>query len=174
MAEVNESKSEMMGSEKAGIFTVIANEQGAKLVHPCKTAFTGKALFVDGRVEKPFTPAFDRFAVALVLTDVGNDLMVETHLARVQRVKGTIGIEESTGNGQSQALHLAEGALQMGLEVESIVMIACDNPGRSDDVALGIRDRENIGGFRSFSVLVGDTLAPFLGDRMTAIQVQLR
>ena len=141
MTQVNESKSEMMSAKKMGILAVIADDQSAKLVDPRKTAFTGEALFIDGGVEEAFPSAFDGFAVAFVLTDVGDDTVIETHLACIQRIKGAIGVEVGSANRQSQVLHVSEGGLQMRFEVESIVMVARHDPGRSHHVPLSVRDR---------------------------------
>lgn len=101
-------------------------------------------------------------------------MMIETDFARLERIKSAIGVEKSSRKGQSQALHRAKGVLEMRLEVESVMMVACDDPARSDDVALSIRDRQNIRRFRPFSVLVSDTLAAFLRQRMAAVEIQLR
>ena len=47
MTQINESKSQVMRTEKVGVFAVKAKEQRSKLVNPSKTAFTGEAQFVD-------------------------------------------------------------------------------------------------------------------------------
>lgn len=173
MSQVNERKSQMMSTEKVGILAVIANEQGSKLVNPSKAAFTGEALLVDRRIKPAFAPAFSLFAVAFVLTNVGNDMVIEANLAGFERIKGAVGIEVSSGNRQAQALHALEGRLQVRFEVEGIMMVARDHAGRSQHVALRIRDRQDVGGFRALSVLVSDTFAAFLRQRMTAIQIQV-
>ena len=111
MTKVDQSKGEMMSAQKVGVLAVIANEQGAELINPGETAFTGETLLVDGRVEKTLTPAFDGFAVALVLTDIGNDLMIEANLARVPRIKSAVGIEIGSGKRQAQAFQALESGL---------------------------------------------------------------
>ena len=163
----------MMSTEKVGVFAVITNEQGSELVNPGKTAFTGETLLVDRRVEEAFTPAFSLFAVALVLTKIGDDPMIEANLPSFQRIKSAVRIEVSASNRQSQALHLLESSLQVRLEVEGIMMVARDHPGGSQDIALRVGDGQNIRGFGAFSVLVSDTFAAFLGYRVTPVEVQL-
>lgn len=163
----------MMSAKKVGIFAIIANKQGSKLVNPGKTALTAEPLLIDRCIEKAFTPAFDGFPVALVLADVGNDVVIEADFARFQGIKGTVGVEVSSGNRQAQVLHMLEGGLQMRFEVESIVMIACDDPRRSHYLPLRVGDGKDIGGFGTFSVLVGDTFAAFLRQRMATIEVQV-
>ena len=93
--------------QESCILAVIADEQRPKLVNPGETAFTGEALFIKGSIEEAFPSTFDGFPVALILADVGNDLVIETDFAGFQRIKGTVGVEECSGNRQSQALHAA-------------------------------------------------------------------
>ena len=174
MAQVNECKSKVMSAKKVGIFAVIANEQCSELVDPSKAALAAEALPVDRGIEQAFTPAFDGFPVAFVVADVGNDVVIETNFPRLKRIKGAVGVEESARNRQSQLLHPAKGILQMRLEVEGVMMVACDDPGRSHHIALCVGDGQDIRRFRSFSVLVGDTFAAFLRQRVTAIKVQMR
>lgn len=174
MTQVNERKSEMMSAKKVGVFAVITDEQRSKLVNPSETAFRGETLFVNERVEEPFSSPLGLFTVALIRADVGNDLMIETDFAGFERIKGAIGIEVRSGNRQSQALHPGKGILEMPLEVESVMMVARDDPGRSHDKALRVRNRQNVRGFGAFSVLVSDTFAPFFRQRVTPIEIQFR
>lgn len=85
MTQINERESEMVSAKKVGILAVIANKQGTELIDPSKATFRREALFVNRRVEQAFPSAFGRFAVAFVLRNVGNDLMVETDFARFRR-----------------------------------------------------------------------------------------
>ena len=174
MTQINERESEMVSAQKVSIFAVIANEQGTELIDPGKATFRGEALFVNGRVEQAFPSAFGRFAVAFVLSNVGNDLVIETNLARIHGIKGTVGVEIRSGDGQAQAFHVLEGRLQVRFEVEGVMMVARHDPGRSDHVALSVGDGQNIGSFGPLALLVGDTFAAFLGYRVRAIEVQLR
>lgn len=61
----------------------------------------------------------------------------------------------------------------MGFEVEGIVMIASNDSGGRQDIALSIGDGQNVAGLGFFASLVRHRLAAFLGNRMTAIEVQL-
>src|SRR5687768_8150822 len=53
-------------------------------------------------------------------------------------------------------------------------MMTSHNAGRSQDIALGIGDGQNVAGFGTFSRLVTHALPTLLGDSVTAIQVQPR
>ena len=163
-----------MSAKKVGVLAVITNEQCSEFVNPSKTAFTTETLLVDGGIEQAFAPAFGLFSVAFILANVGNDVMIETNFPCFQRIKGAVGIEERSGNRQTEALHATKSVLKVGLEVESIMMVACHDPSRGHHVALRIRDRQNIRGFGAFSVLIRDTLAAFLRQRMTPIEIQMR
>ena len=163
----------MMSTKKVGVFAVIPDEQRSKLVNPSETAFRGEPLFVNERVEEPFSSPFGLFAVALILANVGNDMVIETDFAGFERIKGAIGIEVRSNNRQSQALHPSKGILEMRLEVESVMMVARHDPSRSHDKTLHVRNRQNIRGFGTLAVLIGDTLATFFRQRMTAIQIQV-
>jgi hypothetical protein len=155
------------------ILAVKSDEQGTECIDPGQSVFAGKASPVDLSVEEAFAPAFRRFAVTLVLSNVGNDPMIETDLARLTGIKGTVGVEECAGEGQPQALHALESGLELGLEVEGIVVITCNNARRSDNVIIRRQDRQDVTGLGAFAPLIRHALASFLGQGMTAIQVQL-
>lgn len=101
-------------------------------------------------------------------------MVIETNLARFERIKGAVRVEVSAGNRQAQAFHPLESRLQVGFEVESIVTVPRDHAGRSQHIALRVGDRQDVGGFRAFSVLVSDTFAAFLRQGMAALQIQVR
>lgn len=75
---------------------------------------------------------------------------------------------------QSQAFHRLESRLQVGFEVEGIMMMACDNARSRHDIALGVSDGQDIGCVGTFSGLVSHCCAAFLGKGMTAVQIQFR
>ena len=174
MAQVNERKSKMMSAKKVGVLAVITNEQCSEFVNPSKTALTAETLLVNQGIEQAFAPTFRLFSVPLVLANVGDDTVIETDFPCFQRIKSTVSVEECSGNRQTEALHGMKGVLKVRLEVESIMMVARDDPRRSHHVAQSIRDRQNIRGFRSFAMLISDTLAPFLRQSMAAIEIQMR
>ncbi len=62
----------------------------------------------------------------------------------------------------------------MRLEIEGIVMIACNGLGGSHDVAIHVGDGQEVGGFGPFASLVGHRLAAFLGNGMAAIKIEFR
>lgn len=174
MTKIDERKSEMMSGEKISILALKTDQQRPKLVDPGETAFTREALFVDGGIEPAFAASFGCFAIADVLHEVGNDTMVEADFAGLAGIKGAVGIEERARNRQPAPFHGFEGGLQVGFEVKSIMMVASDDPSRGDDKAVGIGDRQNVGGLSPLAPLVGDTLAAFLRQRVAAVQVKLR
>lgn len=174
MTQVNQSESEMMSAKKIGVLAVKTDQQSPELVYPGETALTGEAAFVDFGIEQAFAPTLGLLAIAFVFGDVGNDTVIETDFTGLKRIKSTVGIEKSSGNQESQSLHAAKGTLEVGFQVEGVMMVACDDPGRSDDVALRLGDRQNIRSFRAFSVLISDTFATFFRQRVTPIKVQLR
>ena len=62
----------------------------------------------------------------------------------------------------------------MPFQLEGVVVVASNGQRGSHDVAPRIRDRQNVGRLGSLASLVGHRLAAFLGDDMTAIQIQFR
>ena len=63
-------------------------------------------------------------------------------------------------------------ALQMGFEIERIVVLASDDPARSDDIAVLIHDRQDVTGLAFLASLIGDRLTAFLSQAVRAVQVQ--
>ena len=173
MAQVDHSKHNMVSTQEMGVLTVKADEHGAELIHPGKTALVGKAALVHLGVEQTFASTLGGFAVTPVLSDVGDDAVAEADLACLTGIEGTISVEERPGDSQSQALHTAESRLQMGLEVKGVMMVARNNPCTSNDVAVGIRDGQDVTGFGALAALIRHTLTAFLGQGMAAVQVQL-
>lgn len=174
MAQVNHGIGDVVSTEKIGIFALKAYQQRTKLIDPGKTALVREAMLVNGRVEQAFPSAFRLLAIARVFSDVGDEPMVEAHLAGSFGVEGTVGVKVSTGDGQAQALDELESRLQMRLEVISVMMVASDNARRSDDVAVAFGDGQDIGGFSAFARLIGNAFAALLGNRVAAIQVEFR
>ena len=123
MTQVNERKSEMVSTKKVGVFAVIPEEQRPKLVNPSETAFSGELLFVNERVEELFSSLFGQFAVALILANIGDDMVIETDFAGFTCVKSTIGIEVGSSNRQSQVFHTLKSGLQVRLEVEGVMKV---------------------------------------------------
>ena len=173
MAQVDHSKSDMVSTQEVGVFTVKADKQRSELINPGKAALGGKASLVDLSVEQTFAPAFGRFAVALVFGDVGDHPVIEANLARFMGIESSVSVKKRPGDGQSQALHAFECGLEMGFEVEGVMVISRDNARRSDDVAVGIHDGQDVAGLGTLAALIGHTLTALLGQGMTAVQVQL-
>ena len=173
MAQVDHSERDMVSAQEVDVLTVKADEQGSELIHPGKAAFVGKASLVDVGVEQTFAPAFGGFAVALVFGDVRDQAMVEADLAGFTGIEGAVSVEERPGDGQSQALHALESSLQMGLQVEGVVVVARNDAGRSQDVAVGIHDGQDVAGLGALATLIGHPLTALFGQGMAAIPVQL-
>lgn len=174
MAQVNERKNEMVGCQKVGILAIKTNEQCSKLVHPGKTAFTCETLLVNSGIEEPFSSPFGIFTVAFVLADVGNEMVIETDFASIKRIKGAVGVEKGTVNGQSQAFDGFESLLKVGFEVKGVMMVAGHDPRRSNHIALSVGNRQNIRGLGSFPALIRHAFAPFFRQRVTTVEIQLR
>jgi hypothetical protein len=173
MTQVNHSERDMVSAQEVGVFPVKADEQGTKLIDPGETAFIGKTAFVDLGIEQAFAPALGSLTIAFVFSDVGNDAVIKTDLARITGIEGTVGVEKRTRDIQAQTLQAFEGRLEVRLEVEGVIMIARHHARRSKNVPVGIHDGQNVARLGPFAPLIRHALAAFLGNRMTAIQVQL-
>ena len=101
----------MMSTQEVGIFAVKADEQRAELINPGETAFVGKAPFVDLGVEQAFASTLGSLAIAFVLSDVGDNPIVETDFAGLAGIKSAVGVEKRACDVQAQALHAFEGGL---------------------------------------------------------------
>src|SRR5260370_16250132 len=148
----------MMTCQKIGVLEVKTDQKGTELVNPGKRAFTDKPVFVDLSIEEPFASVLDRFAIALVFSHVGHDLMIETHFASLFRVKSAIRIEESTRNDQSPVFHGFESGLKMVFEVESVIMVTGHDACGSHHVAVSIGDGQDVAGLRPLARFVRHTL----------------
>ncbi len=163
-----------MSPQEVHILAVEANEQGAELVNPGEATLIGEAQLVDLGIKQTLAPTLGLLAIAGILRDVGDQLVAEADAASVAGIKGRIGVEVGPSKAQTQSLHRFEGGLQMGLEVEGVVMVARDDACGGQDIALAIGDRQNIGGLGLLASLISHRLTAFLGNRVTAIQIQLR
>ena len=163
-----------MSCQKKLCQPVKAYQQGAKLVNPGKGAFADKTLAIDVRVKQTLTSALAGVLITTIDGNVGNNLMIEAHPSRRFRIKGTISIEDSARYLQAQPLHVFECGCQMPFEFKGIVMVASDNTGGGDNVAVALGDGQDVAGLGPLARLVGDLLTAFLSRGMTAIQVELR
>ncbi len=111
MTQVNHGKSEIMTAQEISGLTIKADQESAKLVNPGKASFATKTPLVNTGVEKAFAPPFRLFAVALVLGNIGDKLVIETNFARVLCIESTISIKVGTRDAQSMSFHLFEGGL---------------------------------------------------------------
>lgn len=173
MTQVNHSESDVMTTKKVDIFSIIADQQSAEFVDPGEASFTGESLVVNGGIKQAFTSSFGRFAVALILSNVGNDAVIEADFARLAGVEGAVGIENRSDHRQTPPFHGLEGRLEVDFQTKSIVSIAGHDARRGHHIPLTVGNGQNIAGFRPLAPLVSHALATFLGDSMAAIEVQL-
>jgi hypothetical protein len=129
-------------------------------------------VLIDLGIEQAFTTAFWRFAAALIFWGVGDETIVKAGLAGILGVESHVGIEVGTGNRQAQALEILECLLKVRFEVECVCVIACHDPGGRQHKAMPVADGQDIRGLGFLASLIGHRLAAFLGNGMTAIQVQ--
>jgi|GEM_PF-4834380 len=130
-----------MSTQEVGILSVKPDEQGAELIDPGETGFVGEASLVDFSVEQAFASTLGSLAITFVLGNVGDDPIIETDLASLTGIEGAVSVKERTLNVQAQAFHAFECGLEMGFEVESVVVIACHHARRSGQVPVGIHNR---------------------------------
>lgn len=174
MTQVNHGKSDKVTTHEKGVAAFKTQQQGAKLVNPGERALTGETAFVDVRVEQAFATTLSSPAIAFVLGHVGNNTVIEANFAGGFGVKGTIGVEESTGKGKAQPLHGFEGGLQMRFQFKGIMMMTSHQWCRRHHKALGIRDRQDVGGLGAFARLIAYRFTAFLGNGVAAIQIEFR
>ena len=174
MPQADQSKRKVMGTRPISIFSVKADEERPELVHPGESALTDKSLFVHLAVEQPLAAAFSRATVPPVFRDIGDEAMIEAGFAGLAGVRGRVGVEISSGNIQSRPLQASEHDPQMRFEVESVMMIACYNAGRSRNEAVRVCQRRNVGSFRFLSPLKCCGFAAFFSGGMTAVKIEPR
>ncbi len=112
-------------------------------------------------IEVPFSPAFDRFAIAFIFSNVRNNAMIPEHLTGSLRIEAFICIEEGTFVGEPTAFHVRKKLLERVRHVICIVMIASNDPCCGDDIAVFIRQWQDIAGLGFLPSLIRDAFAPF-------------
>lgn len=131
-------------------------------------------MFVDIGVEQAFAATFDGFATALVESNIGYDVVVEAHFAGSESVEARIGIEECALKVKAEPVHGLEDGLKVRFQFVGIVMIASDDACCSHDVAIYIRDGQDVRSFGFLTSLIGYRLAAFLGNGMATVEIDLR
>jgi len=101
MTQVNHGKGDKMTSHEIDVASIKSQQQSTKFVNPGERTLTGETVFVDIRVEQTFASAFGGFAIAFVLSHVGNNPVIEADFASGFSVKSAIGVEERAREGQS-------------------------------------------------------------------------
>jgi hypothetical protein len=151
----------MMKTKTIDGFSLKADHQGLEHIDPRKRAFTDEPALVCLAIEMAFAPTFHRFSIPLVLCNVRNDPTIPEQLARRTGIKAAIRIEQGTFIRQAAALEVCEQIFQLLLKLIAIVMIARNDTSRRDNVALGIRYRQDVARFGMLSSLIGNRIAPF-------------
>jgi hypothetical protein len=90
-----------MSRQEVNVTAVKPNKQSSKLINPGKGTFCRKASFIHNLIEHAFWSWFRLLAIALVFWNVWQKHVIETHLASLFGVKGTIGIEIRTLDRQA-------------------------------------------------------------------------
>jgi len=155
-----------VSGQEVTVAAVKPNKQSSKLIHPGKGTFCRKASLIHNLIEHAFWSWFCLLAIAFVFWNVWQELVIETNLASLLGVKGTIGIEIRTLDRQALYFDPFESGLEMRFQIEGIVMITSYNPCRSQHIAVFIENRQNIAGFSLLATLISNRFASFLGDRM--------
>ncbi len=143
------------------IFAFKSDQQCPEGVNPGKGALNHKVIFVHVSIKMALPAPFDRFSIALVFINIGGDATIPEHFAHSLDVKAAIGIEYRTLVVQITAFQIGEELFNRPFDIKSIVMVASHNPCRGNNVAVLVRQRQDITGLRFLSSLIGDTFAPF-------------
>ena len=171
--KVDQSEDNKMRGHEMTSKAIMADEQSAKLINPSKSALGGEAEFIDCGVKKTSGAGFWAQAISRVVSDIGNKVIVETGLASGAGVKGDIGIEEREGKRDAQAFEKLESGFEMVRQLPGVIMIARNNVSASDDKAIAVRNRQDIGSFGVFTPLIGNRITALFGNSVAAIKVQV-
>ena len=77
------------------------------------------------------------------------DTVIETDLPGTFGVKCRVGIEIRTGYRQVSLLHVFEKITEILFKLIGIIVITCDDPGRSHRITVFIQQRQDVGCLRS-------------------------
>lgn len=99
MSQVNQRKSNMVGTQEISVFSLEANQKAFELVAPSKRTLGYKAPFVSLLVKAAWPSAFGGFTPARVFLDVGLkvvvkagfEVVVKAGFARGFGIKGRVG-----------------------------------------------------------------------------------
>jgi hypothetical protein len=150
-----------MKAEKVHLLALKPDEKPLEFINPSKRAFSDKAFFVDSGVKMALAPALGPFTIAFVFGNIGSNTTVPQEFARIFGVKGTVSIKEGVSIRKFQVVKLAKQIFETVNEGVTIIMIASNHLAGRKNVAIGIRQRDDIAGLCLFSALIGDRFAPF-------------
>lgn len=98
--------------------------------------------------------------------------MVEARPAGGFSIKGRIGVKVTADNRNAQVLDELEGSTEVVLQLEGVVVVACDNASGGEDETVGVGDGQNIGRFGFLASLISHRFTAFLGWRVAAVKVK--
>ena len=150
-----------MKAEKVHLLALKPDEKSLEFIDPGKRAFIDKAFFVDRAVKMALAPALRPFTIAFVFGNIRSNATVPQEFARIFGVKGTVSIKEGVSIRKLQVVKLAKQVFETVKQSVTIIMIASNHLARRKNVAVGVRYRDDVAGFRLFSALIGDCFAPF-------------
>jgi hypothetical protein len=151
-----------MEPQPVDIFAFKSDQQCPECVNPGKGALNHKVIFVHVSIKMALPAPSDRFSVALVFINIGDDATIPEHFAHSMGVKAAIGIEYRTLVVQITAFHIGEELFDRQFYIKSIVMVASHNLCRGNNVAVLVRQWQDITGLCFLSSLIRDAFAPFL------------
>jgi xanthosine utilization system XapX-like protein len=117
---------------------------------------------MDGGVKEPLPPALGVLAVAGILGDVGEQAGIENALAIVRGVKATSAVEIRTSQSHPDLFgHLLQ-RFQARREQDQVCLIDRRHGDRRYDIALGVRDGDDLLPLLMFVPRVANAIPPFL------------
>jgi hypothetical protein len=171
--EVDQRKDNKVRGHEMTSKAVITDKQSAKLVNPGKSAFGAEAELVNSRVKKASRAGFWPRAISRVVSNIGDEAIVEANFASGASVKGGIGIEERMGNRDAQTLEKFANGFEVISQLPGIIVIARNNVGASNNEAITVGNWQDIGCFGAFASLVGNGITALFGNGMTAVKIQV-
>jgi len=174
MSEVDQGEGQVVPAHPMGLPPLKPNQERTVDIDPRKNTLGTSTQSVDDGIEEPPATATLLLLIALVGLDIGHNTAIETDFARTAAVKGRIAIEIRTAHIKSMGLDLGEHLLEILVKVVAVMMVARDGLGTREHAAALIAQGHDIGCLGLLAGLIGDGLAAFFGQRVTAIEVQYR
>lgn len=167
--QIDQRERDVVGTQKTSLVLFKTNKQAFELVHPGKGMFAPETVLVDLGIEAALPAPFRTLPIARILRDIRNQAVIEARFAGITGIKSFVGIEISALNLQSQLFHLFEGALQMFLELVSVIVVPSDDADTGHYIVPLIHNRQDVAGLTFLAMLIGNRFTAFLCQGMTAI-----